>query len=218
MSEEFLILSLVIVAILIRLQPVDLVFRTFNTLTHELSHAIVAKLFRQKVEKIVINRDFSGSCTTKITDKRTMFFISLVGYIFPSVIGYLLVHLSLSNITSTTFYVFVVVSALALIFFIGNSFGRVWTICFCALNLVFALVPIFSLIYNNIIYIYAIILLIENLLSIITLIYITLSSPKTKTDARSLKQITKIPSFLWSLLFFAVAFWFIVLSIRLLVK
>ncbi len=217
MSNTFLILTLIIIAIFVRMKHIDLILRTFNTLIHELSHALFAKLFRQKVQKIIINRNFSGSCVTKISNKKSMFFISLAGYTIPSIIGYVLVYISTTNVTKTIFYIFIIIAVLALIFLIGNSFGRLWTICFCGLNLIFVLVPIFSQFYKNIIFIYAVTLLIENLLSILTLIHITLSTPKTKTDATLLKKSTKIPAFIWTLLFFAFAFWLIVMSIRLLI-
>ncbi|MGP1515108.1 MAG: M50 family metallopeptidase [Bacteroidales bacterium] len=214
MSTTFLIVSLVLVAIFIRLKPFDLLFRTFNTLVHELSHAMVAIIFRQKVQKVLLNKNFSGACDTKIDNRTSMFFISVVGYIFPAVIGYLFVYMSMLNITSFPFYIILVVSIVALIFFIGNSFGRVWTLFFAGLNLVFILAPIFSPYYKHILYIYACILLIENLLSTLTLIYVTLITSKKSSDAKLLQKITKIPAIIWCLFFFSFAVTMLFLSIN----
>ncbi len=202
MSKIFIILAPTIIAILIRLKPFDLLLRTFNTLTHELSHAFIAILFRQKVQKIALNTDFSGVCVTKITSKVAGFFISLAGYTLPGLIGFGLICLIPFGITEKTFYIIMAISIISIIFAIANSFGRVWTICFASLNLIFILVPIFHSIYDNIIYIYAYVLLIENLLSTLTLLYVNLINPKKAGDSLLLKKTTHIPTIIWSILFF----------------
>ena len=60
-SKWFIILVPVIVVSIIRLKPIDIVFRSLNTLIHELSHAIIALVLGEKVKQIKINEDFSGS-------------------------------------------------------------------------------------------------------------------------------------------------------------
>ncbi len=213
MSRTFLILIPTIIAILMRLKPFDLLLRTFNTLTHELSHALIAKIFRQKIQKIVLNRDFSGSCITKITNKKSMFFISIAGYTIPALIGYGLILSIPYDISKYLLYSIFIINIISLIFVVANSFGRIWTICFASLNLIFLIVPIFSPYYNHIIYIYACILLIENMLSTITLLYITLTAPKKAGDSSLLKKATKIPAIIWSLSFFCFSVFMLIISI-----
>ncbi|MBR1627610.1 MAG: M50 family metallopeptidase [Bacteroidales bacterium] len=214
MTKTFLILTIVLVSMLMRLKPADIFLRTFNTLVHELSHAFVAVLFGQKVQKIVLNRDFSGSCITNVTNKRAMFFISLAGYILPAVIGLFLIYMTRQNITATTFYVIMSLNIISLITIEGNSFGRLWTLCFTAVNFIFALVPVFQPFYKHILYIYACMLLVENFFSTITLLYITLITPKKAGDATLLKKATKIPAIFWSLFFFCFSLFAILFAVK----
>lgn len=214
MSKTFLIIVPFIIAVFIRFKPFDLLLRTFNTLTHELSHAFIAVLLRQKVQKIALNKDFSGVCVTKITNKKASFFISLAGYLLPVIIGYIFIRMTDTPTTTLPFYIMLTVSIIAIILAIANSFGRVWTICFAGLNFIFILVPIFRPYYNHILYFYGCTLLIENILSTITLLYITLVSPKKSGDSALLKKATRIPAICWSFFFFCFSVAALILSFK----
>ncbi|MBO6118036.1 MAG: M50 family metallopeptidase [Bacteroidales bacterium] len=214
MSKYFIVIAPALVMIFIRLKPFDLILRTFYTLIHELSHALTAKIFSQKVQKIMLNKDFSGVCVTKVSNKKALFFISLAGYTLSSAAGWGLICLIGSTFTPAVFYILIAICIISVIFFIGNTFGRVWSISFAAANLIFVTVPFFKPYYGHIIYIYACILLIDNILSTLTLLYISLVKPNKAGDAAMLKKTTKIPAVFWSIFFFLFAAAMLILSIK----
>ena len=201
MSKYFVILVPTLVIILIRMRPLDLIFRPLNTLTHELSHATVALVLRQKVKRIVLNRDFSGSCLTMTSNKKALFFISLAGYTVPSVLGYALIYITDKNPSAWCFYIITAICVAVLIFALGNGFGRLWVMIFAAFNFALALLKDFGAYYPYVLYLYACILLIENLWSTVTLLDISLVSPKKAGDAALLAKTTHVPAVLWSLFF-----------------
>lgn len=205
MNKHLIVIIPSLIIILIRLKPFDTILRPLCTLVHELSHALVALLFKDKIKEIKLNSDFSGSCTTKSHSKFASFCVSLAGYTLTGVFAYLLIRLIHPNMNATAFYILIIVSIIALILYIRNSFGRVWTLLFVGINLIFIFIPFFRPFYHYIIYFYACILLVENFLSTIILLQIALSTPKKAGDATNLKKITKIPASIWAIFFFCFA-------------
>lgn len=215
MSKTFLVLVPVFIIMLIRLKPFDIILRTLNTFLHELSHAVVALIFREKVQQINLNQDFSGSCTTKVHSKFAQTCIALAGYTFTSLIAYILICNLNKEISSLFFWIFVAICVLAIIMYIRNAFGIIWVLAFTAINFLFIYIPLFKPYYNHIIYIYACIILIENLLSTFTLLYITIKSPKQAGDATLLQKASKVPAIIWSLAFVIIAILLTIKSINL---
>ena len=201
MSKFFIIIIPVLTIVLIRLNPFDILLRTFNTLIHELSHALLAVLTGNKAMKIELNKDFSGVCVTKSSGKMSKFLISVAGYTLPSVAGYIMIVLIKHGSVAFLFPTLTIICIIAMIFLIRNTFGIIWTLCFCGINFMFIYIPLLHQYYYHIIYIYANILLSENLLSAFTLLYISLTNSKKAGDATNLAKITRIPAVVWSLLF-----------------
>lgn len=213
MSRPFLIVAPIVVFILLRLKPFDVVFRTLNTLVHELSHALVALLFKQKVQKIDLNNDFSGTCVVKTNSKIAQICVALAGYTFTSILAYCLITYLDTQFSSTLFWILIAICVVALVFYVRNTFGILWTMFFIALNFIFIFIPFFKPFYQHILYIYAWTLLNENLLSTITLLYLCLKNKKKAGDATLLAKATKIPAIVWAILFFMIAIYLFIKSI-----
>ena len=200
-SKWFIILVPVIVVSIIRLKPIDIVFRSLNTLIHELSHAIIALVLGEKVKQIKINEDFSGSCLTKSKSKFKAFLVSLSGYCLCALLSFLMIKYMNSSFNKYIFYSLIILCMIALIMYIRNSFGIIWTVGFLCLNLIIVLVPMAKNIYPHIIYIYANIIMIENFFSTLTLLHINILSSKKSGDSYNLQKSTHIPAMFWTIFF-----------------
>ena len=187
--------------ICIRMKHIEMVLRPLNTLIHELSHAVVALLLGEKIKEIKINPDYSGSCTTKSKSKFKSFIVSFVGYIVPSLLGYVIIYELRNSMLNIAFYVLIVVCLIAIILYVRNTFGTIWVMSFCMINILFLYIPLFQSLQSYILYLYACILLIENLLSTLALLKINLVSAKNSGDSFNLQKLTHIPAIIYTLFF-----------------
>lgn len=200
--HKILIVAIPIITILlIRSKYFKFILQPLNTLVHEFSHALVALLLGQKVKSININTDGSGSCTTKSKSKIKSFFISFVGYVFPSLLGYFIIYQINYSHINLVLYILIILSLIALVLYIRNSFGVTWIIGFCLINIVLLFIPNTYGLQKIILYFYACILLIENFLSTLSLLYINLSSSKKAGDSYNLHKITHIPALFFTLFY-----------------
>ncbi|MBQ9254907.1 MAG: M50 family metallopeptidase [Bacteroidales bacterium] len=212
MERNFLIIIPVIVIILLRLYPFSLCFRPLNTLIHEFSHAFIALILGDKVKEIKINNDFSGSCTTVSKNKFKQLLVSLSGYIIPAFLGYIIIRYLYSPINYYLLYILIVINLLALILYIRSSFGIVWTLCFTTFNILVVYLPLFSEYQTYILYIYACILLLENLSATLELLKTNISSSKKAGDSYNIQKNTHIPAIISTLFFLSFSVFMVYLS------
>ncbi len=200
--QKILIISIPIITILlIRSKYFKFILQPLNTLVHEFSHALTALLLGQKVKSININTDGSGSCTTKSKSKIKSFFISFVGYVFPSLLGYFIIY-QIDNLhINLVLYVLIILSLIAMVLYIRNSFGISWIVGFCLINIVLLFIPNTLSLQKLILYFYACILLIENFRSTLSLLHINLLSSKKAGDSYNLQKITHIPALFFTLFY-----------------
>ena len=205
-DKIFIIVSLVLIILVVRIKNIGIAFRSINTLIHELSHAFMAILTGGNVSEIKLNDNASGSCTTKSKGKFKTFLVSSSGYIFSAFFAYLLFYSLGKSWNQYFFYFFLIISIVALIFWIRNLYGIIWTLIFASINFALILVPNAIFNYSNyILLIFGLLILIDNLIACVSLIYISITSPKKAGDATNIAKTTKIPAFFWSLIFLAVA-------------
>ncbi|MFA6368744.1 MAG: M50 family metallopeptidase, partial [Bacteroidales bacterium] len=158
------------------------------------------------VSEIKLNDNASGSCTTKSKGKFKTFLVSSSGYIFSVFFSYLLFYSIGKFWNQYFFYFFLIISIIALIFWIRNLYGIIWTLVFASINFALILIPnAISNFSNYILFLFGLLILIDNLISCISLLYISITSPKKAGDATNIAKTTKIPAFFWSLIFLAVA-------------
>jgi len=203
-TKIFLFVAIVLIIMVIRIKTIGIAFRSINTLIHELSHAFMAIVTGGKVTEIKLNDNASGSCTTKSKGKFKTFLVSSAGYISSALFSYLLFISLGKSWNQYFFYFFLSISVFALIFWIRNTYGIIWTLVFASLNLSLILLPTtltsFS---NHILLIFGLLIAIDNLMACFTLLYLSITTPKKSGDATNIAKITKIPAFFWSILFLA---------------
>lgn len=204
-SKLFLIIAIVLIILIIRIKNIGIAFRSINTLIHELSHAIMAIFTGGSVSEIKLNDNASGSCTTKSKGKFKTFLVSSSGYISSALFSYLIFFSLGKRWNEYFFYFFLVISVIALIFWIRNAYGIIWALAFASINLGLILVPNATANYGNyILLVFGLMIAIDNFLACLTLLYISVSSPKKAGDATNIAKTTKIPAFFWSLIFLAI--------------
>lgn len=186
------------------------IFKNIYTLIHEFFHAITAVLTSGNVLKIELYFNNEGIAVTKTKSKISSFLVSISGYAVSSIFAYFLSFLLLKNNNYYIIYIVGSISIISLLFFIRNLYAILWIIGFIGFL-------IFSLLFKNNVLIYyttiliSLILIFESLLSPLILNYIYFKNKKGG-DAENLKSITKIPIFIWLLVFDVIAVYFFYLS------
>lgn len=207
MNKTLLLIIPLLEVILVRFKFIEICIKPLNTLIHELSHALVALILGNKVKEIKINTDYSGSCTTAGKSKVKQFFISIAGYTLPAILGFLIIKFLGGEHQIYFFYTLIFINIIALILYIRNSFGIIWTIVFILLNFCFIYFPFFTEYHEYILYTYSCILLLENIISTLILVKINFSNSKKAGDSTILEKTTHIPAIIYSLAFFAFSIW-----------
>lgn len=190
----------VLAFIMPRIPVVGRFFNIINTAIHEFGHAITALILQGKVHRIELFGDSAGSTTTQNKGKFRTFLVAISGYPFASVVAYLAFYLLWADYDKLLIVALSVLFFVMLVFWIRNKYGIVWVICFCLLNA--------GLIYwNNMLAIrvaalfYSTMILTESVCSTIVLLRLSLVDPGRAGDAANLKKITRIPAFIWALVF-----------------
>lgn len=205
-DKIFIIVSLVVIILTIRIKNIGTGLRSINTLIHELSHAFMAIVTGGQVTEIKLNENASGSCTTKSNSGFKGFLVSFAGYTFSALFSYLLFFSIGKSWSYYFFYIFTAASALAIIFWIRNLYGIIWTLIFISLNLAIILIPFAMPKYtNHIIFVLGAIIAIDNFLATTSLLTRAFKEPKKAGDATNLAKATRIPAIFWALLFLAVS-------------
>ena len=204
-TKTFIIIAITFIILVIRIKNIGIAFRSINTLIHELSHAIMALLTGGKVTEIKLNDNASGSCTTKSKGKFKTFLVSSSGYISSALFSLLLFYSLNKEWNQYFFYFFMFISIVALIFWIRNAYGIIWTLAFASINFALILIPNAIHNYSNyILLIFGLLIAIDNLIACLTLLYISIITPKKAGDATNIAKTTKIPAFIWALLFLTI--------------
>lgn len=205
-DKIFIIVSLILIFLVIRIKNIGVAFRSINTLIHELSHAFMALLTGGHVSEIKLNDNASGSCTTKSKGKFNVFLVSSAGYIFSALFSYLLFYSLGKSWNYYFFYFFLGISIIALIFWIRNLYGILWTLTFASINIALILIPNsinnFS---NHVLMVFGFIIAIDNFLATLWLCYISITQSKKAGDATNIAKTTKIPAIFWALIFLSIS-------------
>lgn len=205
------LILLILISLLLLLIPyIKNIFKNVYTLFHEFFHAITAILTSGTVLRIELYNNNEGIAITKTKSKFSSFLVSISGYVLCSISAFLLSFLLFKNNYYYIIYIVSVISIISLLFFIRNIYGVLWILGLIGFLL-------FCILYKNnkIIYytsiILTIILTFEAMISPLILNYIYVKNKKGG-DAENLKTITKIPIFIWLLIFDTIAVYFFYLS------
>ncbi len=212
--EKPLYLYLFIVAIFVsmRIPYIGVAIRVFNTLIHELSHAIIAFITSGKIIKIELSSDTSGSMLSISKNKISLFFTSIAGYPLAATFGYLFFWLVKNHLSTYALYTLFFVHFFVLLLYVRNLFGAIWSICFLAL--MFYLTWINNIQYIEFtVFVMAVVLSLEALYTPVELLLIALNDPNKAGDAKIMSSVTKIPALFWAFVFVATNGWIVYHSV-----
>jgi len=214
LSEKYAFYSVfAMVFIVTRIPFIGNIIKGLNTLIHESGHAIVALITSGDVVSIDLRSDTSGTAVTKSSGRFGKIFTSLAGYIFSSVSAWLLFYLIQTENYSIIIYFLLSLALVNLMFWIRNLYGFIWIVGFSA-----ALCWILYTGNQKAIFftclISASIVLLESVLSAITVFYLSFTQSAKSGDAKNLSDSTFIPAFIWGTFFLIQAAYFAYLSIK----
>jgi len=175
-------------------------FNLINTAIHELGHALMALLLEGTVKKIELFNDASGTTTTSTKTKFGSFLVAIIGYPFSSLISYFIFFLLYVGYNEGFLIGITILFLFMLLLWVRNIYGAIWIIAFCSIN--------GYLIYTgNVDYIkiavllYAVFIAVDAVFSALTVLFLSVKQKDKAGDATLLKNITRIPAFIWGLLF-----------------
>lgn len=202
---------IVVALILTRVPVVGKYFRLLNTLIHEIGHALMALFTSGRVYKVQVFSDTSGVAYTGSGNWLGRVLTSLAGYPFASFVAFMFVVLVSMDHLNIVVYMIVGTLLVSLVLWVRNWFGFAWVTVFlgCTVWLyMYASTELMTM------YIYVVIavLLIESVMTAVTILRLSFSSPSESGDCFNLSQSTKIPALVWGVLFLGQALYFFSLS------
>jgi hypothetical protein len=201
------IITISVCIILLYTKNIGIWFKTLNTFFHESFHAIVSLILGNKVKEIEFDLKAEGSCISVSKSKFRTILSSLAGYIGCALISLFFIFCISKDLSQLAITVISIYSFLILLLYIKKTYALIWTICFACINLLVILLPTPISIKNLILFIYATIILIENTHSCFIILYLSLFKRKKSGDCTLLAKITKIPPFVWAIVFNAINLW-----------
>lgn len=188
--------------ILPKIPVVGKFFNIINTLIHELGHALMSIPFDASVKKIELFKDTSGATTISCKSKVGAFIVSLSGYLFAALFSYFSFYLIDVGYQKGFLFMISLISIFTLILWVRNSYGIIWIILFSVINgyLIYLNDPYYI---NLISLLYATFIAVESISSSFIIFYLSLFNKQQAGDATILAKQTKIPAFVWGLLFAA---------------
>jgi hypothetical protein len=175
-----------------------------NTFFHESFHALTSLILGNKVKEIEFDTSTSGSCTSISKSKLRTVLCSLAGYIGCALLSLLFIFSIKVNQSHLTIAIISVFSFFMLLLYMRKTYPLVWTTIFACINLLIFLLPTPITIEKLILFVYSTIILIENTKSCLTILYLSFFKAKQSGDCSILAKVTKIPTFIWGLIFNAI--------------
>lgn len=186
--------------LLTRIPRLGKFFRVINTLVHESGHAFMAIATNGSVLKVELFSDLSGMAKTASGSWFSSFMVSLSGYLFSSVMAWVLFFLAHAGLYEIVLWVLLGFGLVNLLFFVRNSYGIFWLLSFTT---GVGTVLYFNDFMANFIFVTCTLMLLlgDSFASTIELFLIAVNKPASAGDARNLKELTHLPTFFWSLVF-----------------
>ncbi len=201
-------------AILTRLIPFSDWFRMLDTMIHELGHAVMTLLMSGRVLRIVLNPDHSGVTYSVLASSGwSQVAVSLSGYISASLFAIALFYGRYKQQQRAGIVIISVIALVMMILFVRSGYGLWWLVLFIVVNLVFFFIG--GRILNFYYLLLAFLCLEESVMGPFTLLLRSFTDPNQAGDASNLAQITIMPAFAWSLLFFIISLFCAMSSLQL---
>lgn len=173
----------------------------FNTLYHELGHALATLVFGGEVKSISLNMDGSGLTESLIKKSFIVAFaVSIAGYTSVPIITLLYSYIWKKDFQLFLSIVIFGSTLLTFIFFVRNVYGAIWCVVAVILLSFF-----FKFRNKNLLRVVNLgiinLLLVSSFSSSLTILLISIYEPTKAGDASSLHAVTHIPSIVWGVFF-----------------
>jgi hypothetical protein len=200
----FFYAALCISVLLTRIPRIGMFFRVINTLVHESGHAFMAIATNGSVLKVELFSDLSGMAKTASGSWFSRFMVSLSGYMFSSVMAWVLFFMANAGLYEIVLWVLLGFGLVNLLFFVRNSYGIFWLLSF--VTGVGTVLYFNNAMANTVFVVCALMLLLgDSFISTLELFFIAVKKPANAGDARNLKDLTHLPTFFWALVFLCFA-------------
>lgn len=207
-----IILCWAIMLLILRVKKLGIVFRVYNTLFHELGHAVFSLLTSGSVKKIELFSDAGGAAYVSNKGWFSSFLVTIIAYPFAAATGWFMLTQTQGVDTVYLAYAIAGIYILSLILYVRNQYGVIWLL----FNIVFTLAAIYFK-QESWAHIYFFVvgsfILMEAVWTSLVLLYLSAESPAHAGDAKDLRDLTRIPAVVWALLFAAVTLYFVNLSL-----
>jgi len=202
----------ILMCLLMRWGSGGMVFRVYNTLFHELGHAVMSLATSGKVHRIELFSNAGGVAVTSNKTWISRFLVSLAGYPFAAVIGWLMLTQATMLSAQYLAYGILGIYVLSLVLWVRNKYGILWLLANTALV---AVAIYFKQEQWAGVYFFIVgsFVLIESIWSTLVLLYIAAENPREAGDAQNLRELTYLPSVVWALIFCLASFYFLNLTL-----
>ncbi|QDP41363.1 M50 family metallopeptidase [Radiobacillus deserti] len=175
--------------------------RLLNTLIHECSHVLVAKMTGGRGHSIKLHPDTSGTALVQSSTRFSGILSTYAGYTGPSLTAFALFYLLKQGNYQLVMLFFLTLVVGTTILWIRNVFGLLWSISFAGLLYVLFYYELDEALLHGSIILCSIVLL-ESITSAAFIFFKSMTSPREAGDATILQRVTWIPAVIWGMLFF----------------
>ncbi|WP_077624627.1 M50 family metallopeptidase [Sediminibacillus massiliensis] len=190
--------------ILINMPVIGPYMKMLNTVIHEVSHIIAAKVTGGKGHSITLNADNSGLAEVSSPSWFGRVLTGYAGYTGSSAAALLLFYWLHIGYQAAVILFVLCLTFLSAFLWIRNLVGLLWSITFVMILGFMVYKQMFSLLWH-ISFLVSSIILIESIISSAYVLKISAKHPGEAGDASSLSRLTKIPAVVWGMVFFSQA-------------
>lgn len=198
--------------LMLRIRTLGIAFRVYNTLFHELGHAIFSLVSSGSVKKIELFSDAGGAAYISNKGWLANFMVTIIAYPFAAAAGWFMLTQTQRFSTHYLAYTIAAIYLLSLLLYVRNKYGVIWLL----INLAITCAAIYFQQHtwaHLYFFVVGSFILMESVWTALVLLYISAEDPGNAGDAKDLRDLTKIPAVVWALLFAAVTLYFVNLTL-----
>lgn len=198
--------------LLLRIKTLGVAFRVYNTLFHELGHAVFSLLTSGSVKKIELFADAGGAAYVSNNGWWSNFLVTIIAYPFAAAVGWFMLTQTQRLRTDYLAYGIAAIYVLSLLFYVRNQYGIIWLLINTAITIgaIYFKQQTWAHFYF---FVVGSFILMESVWTALVLLYISAEDPGNAGDAKDLRDLTRIPAIVWALLFAAVTLYFVNLTL-----
>ncbi|WP_181350790.1 M50 family metallopeptidase [Thalassobacillus sp. CUG 92003] len=209
-----MVIGVILAVVLTQIPIIGRYFSVVNTLIHESGHSLMALLTGGEVRRISLFASTEGATMTAHRSWLSQVLTSASGYVFSSVIAFLLFYLIYKGHSHIVIYILLGFLAINLVFWVRNVYGIFWLVTFGA-GFIWMLRSGHETVIQYVLVFIASLLFVKAITSAFEIMVLSFISPHQAGDATNLAQATwMLPAQVWGILFFLQSLYFGWLTIK----